>query len=354
MVKRLDRYVFIETLRYFVLTLLTFMVLFIVIDFVSKMDTFLKSGIADGFLYVIYRLPLYTVRVIPIATLIATMVTLSNFSFSNELTVVKALGISVYRFSFPIIFLAFLASILSFLIGELIVPKSISLSKSIYYKVKENKNFHVSGKSIWFKKDEKTFVFMEYVNPEKSETKRISILFLGKEFSPTKRIDALYGINVKDDIWKLKNCFERELKELKTTKISEKEINLGIGKKDLIFTQIETETMSSFLLYKVIKQLKRAGYDTTGYLVDLYSKLAISLLPLVVAVIGIPLGVFNPRNKKGYTLVIAAALIVFMWITISFFSSLGKSGVLPPFYSAFAPEVMFLSIGLLLLARMDT
>ena len=87
------------------------------------------------------------------------------------------------------------------------------------------------------------------------------------------------------------------------------------------------------------------------------SLIAIELAKIIERVLksmDIPLGVFNPRNKKGYTLVIAAALIVLMWITISFFTSLGKSGLLPPLYAAFAPEFMFLSIGLILLSRMET
>ena len=354
MVKILDRYVFFEIAKYFFLSLSTFIVLFIVIDFVSNIDSFLKSGITDGLLYVIYRIPLYMVRVIPVATLIATMVTLANFSSSSELTVVKSLGISLYRFSLPILFFALLSSMVSCLISELVIPQSIPLAKEIQYKVKKKKNLHISGNSVWFKRDSDLFVFMEQIDPKTFEAKRISIFFLGKEFSPVKRIDAFYGVNIKDGIWKLKDCFERDLLNLKVKSYPEKEIDLGIGKRDLVLTRIEPEIMSSISLYRVIRQLEKVGYDVRSYLVDLYSKFAISFLPLVVAVIGIPLGVFNPRNRKGYTLVIAAALIVLMWINISFFTSLGKSGLLPPLYAAFAPEFMFLSVGLILLSRMET
>jgi lipopolysaccharide export system permease protein len=354
MVKILDRYVFIEVARYFFLSLVTFIVLFVVIDFVSKIDSLLKSGITDGFLYVTYRIPLYMVRVIPIATLIATMVTLANFSSSSELIVVKSLGISLYRFSLPILFFALLSSVVSCLINELVIPRSIPLAKEIQYKVKKKRNLHISGNSVWFKKSSDLFVFMKQIDTRTFEAKRISIFFLGKEFSPVKRIDAFYGINIKDGIWKLKDCFERDLLNLRVKSYPEKEINLGIGKKDLVLTRIEPEIMNSISLYRVIRQLEKVGYDVRSYLVELYSKFAISLLPLIVAVIGIPLGVFNPRNRKGYTLVIAAVLIVLMWITISFFTSLGKSGLLPPLYAAFAPEFMFLSIGLILLSRMET
>lgn len=354
MVKILDRYVFTEMAKYFFLSLLTFIVLFVVIDFVSHVDSFLKIGTAKGILYVIYRVPLYTVRTIPIATLIATMVTLARFSSSSELIVVKSLGISLYRFSVPIIIFALLSSIASFLIGELVVPESLSLAEEIRYEFKGEKSVHVFGNSAWFRKGNNVFAFVEKVNPKTFEAERISIIFLGKDFVPTKRIDARYGINVKDGTWNLKNCFEVNLLNPRMKYYPEKELNLGIGKKDIIFTRIEPETIDVFSLYHVIKQFRKVGYNVRNYLVDLYSKFAISFLPLIVTFIGIPLGVFNPRNRKGYTLVIAAAIIVLMWITISSFISLGKGGLLPPIYAAFAPEFMFLSVGLILLSRMET
>ena len=77
-------------------------------------------------------------------------------------------------------------------------------------------------------------------------------------------------------------------------------------------------------------------------------------MPIIVTLIGIPLGVYNPRNKKGYTVIVAALTVVIMWITVSFFLSLGKGGVLPPLYASLAPLFIFASVGLILLGRLDT
>jgi lipopolysaccharide export system permease protein len=100
--------------------------------------------------------------------------------------------------------------------------------------------------------------------------------------------------------------------------------------------------------------MEKIGYDARTYWVEFYTKFSIPLLPIIVALIGIPLGTYNPRNRKGYTLWVAIGLIVFMWIMISFFINLGKSGVLPPIYASFAPHILFLSVGLWLLARVET
>jgi lipopolysaccharide export system permease protein len=355
MVKILDRYVLKESFKFFILALSTFLVLFLVIDFVSNVDTFMKVGLKEGFLYVLCRLPLYAVRVIPIAVLISTMVTMSSFSSTSELIATKALGISVYRFSLPIIFLGLTASFVSLVLQELVVPPTVKIAKEIKFVAlgKKKKELFVSANSLWFKTDNR-FVYMERFFPELGKAEKISIIKVTPNFIPVERIDAEFGKNVKGSEWELRNCYLRNLKKLSVDFQEVKHVNLGIDKKDLVFSKVEPETMGIVELFLLVNQLQKIGYDVTTLLVEMYSKLSISFLPVVVAIIGIPLGVFNPRNRKGYTLVIAALLIVAMWITVSLFLSLGKSGVLPPLYASFAPVFLFLSIGLVLLARVET
>jgi len=356
MVKILDRYVLKESFKFFILALSTFLVLFVVIDFVSNVDTFLKAGLREGVVYVLCRLPLYAVRVVPIAVLVSTMLTMSSFSSTSELSAVKSLGISLYRFSLPVIFLGLFSSFVSLFLQEFVVPPTVKMAKDIKLRAldKKKKELFVSAGSLWFRTADNRFVYMERFFPESGEAEKVSIFRVNDDFVPVERIDARFGKNVKGSTWELRDCYVRNLEGLSLKFVKRKSLNLGIDRNDLVVSKVEPETMGVVELFLLSKQLGRIGYDVTQFLVEMYSKLSLSFLPVVVAVIGIPLGVFNPRNRKGYTLVIAALLIVSMWITISFFLSLGKSGVLPPFYSAFAPLFLFLSVGLVLLARAET
>jgi len=151
MVKVLDRYVFSEGLRFFLLTLTTFLLLFAVIDFVSNFDLTSKVGLKGLLLYVAGRLPLYGVRVLPIATLIGTMLTLSKFSESNELTVARALGISTYRFSAPLLVLAALASLLSVGIQDRLVPEGLRKATEVALKAHKEAKGPERLPGVWFK-----------------------------------------------------------------------------------------------------------------------------------------------------------------------------------------------------------
>ncbi len=350
--KILDRYVLKECATYFALSLITFITLFAVIDTVSNIDLFIKFGVKTGISYIIGRIPLYAVRVIPIATLLSTMATLSKFSSTSELIVVKALGISLYRFSLPIIGFSLLASLLSLTVEDRLVPLGLRKVKEIQAltgKTEEKAPFA----GIWIKKGKEEFIHFTVYKPKEREGEKLS-LFKVKDFQPVKRIDALTAKYIKGTLWKLENAFIRKLNEGKNRAVKEIKVNLGISPKEILLSRRAPQERGLFELYLDIKRLERVGYESNQLQLELFSRLELALMPIVVTLIGIPLGVYNPRNKKGYTVIVAALTVVIMWITVSFFLSLGKGGVLPPLYASLAPLFMFASVGLILLGRLDT
>ena len=352
MVKILDRYVFLEGLKYFSLSLLTFLTLFAIIDMVSNLDVFIKFGFKTGVVYVLGRFPLYGVRVIPIATLLSAMITLSRFSSTSELTVTKALGISIYRFSAPLIVLAFLSSLLSLGLQEKAVPEGMKRVKKIEELLGKGKEkTPVNG--VWLKNRKEQFIFFWKFNPAKREGEKVTVLTV-KGVRPVERIDAFRALYQGEGRWKLEEGYIREIENLKSKRFKVIERELGITPRELLCSSVSPESMGLVELFLTIKRLSKIGYETNYLSLELYSRLALSLLPMIVVIIGIPFGVYNPRNRKGYTLLFAALLIVSMWIVISLFLSLGKSGVLPPSYAAFAPLFMFGATGLILLGRVET
>ncbi len=353
MVKILDKYVFTESLKYFTLSILTFLTLFAVIDMVSNLEILIKYGLKTEVTYVTGRFPLYLVRVIPIAVLLSAMITLSKFSSTSELTVVKALGISIYRFTLPLVLLASLASLTSLLLQEKVVPAGLSKVKEVEALMEKRKGEKVPINGIWVKNEKNQYIFFWSFKPAEKEGERITVLSVNGT-KPVKRVDALKAKYRGNGIWRLKEGFERDFEELKSQKFKEKDLNLQITPKELLLSSTLPESMGLTQLFLTIKRLSRIGYETDYLSLELYSRLSLSLLPIVAVIIGIPFGVYNPRNKRGYTLLFAALLIVSMWIVISLFLSLGKSGVLPPSYAAFAPLFIFGAVGLTLLGRVDT
>jgi len=351
MVKLLDRYVFLEGLKFLILSLITFLTIFAVIDFVSNISVASKLGIEKELLLIAGKLPLYTVRVLPIAVLISVMLTLSNFSSTSELIAVRALGISTLRFSIPLIGLAVLSSLFSLATQQFLIPKGLKTSLKIEKVLKPHRKTEAKG--IWFKSKKGNFVFIKELNLKEREGEWGSLIEV-KDFQPIERIDGEKVIYLGGGIWEFKNVLKRNLTEIKTETLPELKLNLGVKLEELKLPSLLPQEKSLTELFVIVKQLERLGYDATQFRMELLSRLAISLYPIVVAIIGIPLGVYNPRNRRKYTVVLAGAIIVLMWITTSFFISLGKSGVLPPMYAAFAPLALFTAVGLIMIGRIES
>src|SRR5215217_8477691 len=124
LVRPLDRYVFGEFWKIFSVTALGFPILLIVIDLTDHVEAYLNRKIAwrDIALSYLYWIPDSMFMVLPAAVLFATVFSIGAFTRHSEITAAKASGISFHRLIMPIVFGAFLATLLGLVIAELKPP----------------------------------------------------------------------------------------------------------------------------------------------------------------------------------------------------------------------------------------
>ena len=103
--KLLDKYILKEFLRFFIITFFSFILLFIIVDFFEKIRMFLSNNASVSQIasYFIFSIPMIISYILPPAVLLATLITFGSFSKSNEITAMKANGVSIYRICLPII-----------------------------------------------------------------------------------------------------------------------------------------------------------------------------------------------------------------------------------------------------------
>src|SRR5574338_844466 len=118
----LDRYVFSEFWKIFMMTALGFPVLIVIIDLTDNLDKYLnrqlpQSQIALSYLYFI---PDSMFLVMAAAVLFATVFSIGALTRHSEITAAKASGISFYRLTLPIYIGAIFAAGLAVALGELV------------------------------------------------------------------------------------------------------------------------------------------------------------------------------------------------------------------------------------------
>jgi lipopolysaccharide export system permease protein len=91
-----------------------------------------------------------------------------------------------------------------------------------------------------------------------------------------------------------------------------------------------------------IQQLKREGFSSTTYEVDMYAKVSYSFINVIMMLLGIPFALRIGRSG-GMALGIAISIAIgfVYWIFFGFCLSLGKGGAMPPFLAAWIANVAF-------------
>jgi lipopolysaccharide export system permease protein len=134
----LDRYLLRELMIPLFYCLSGFLLLWVVADLINELGSLqehkLKAG--DIVLYYLVQTPGFLVLGLPIALLLALLYALTNHSRHNELTAIRAAGVSLWRLALPYFGVGFAASIALLVLNETYVPGSAARAEQI-------KNVHV-------------------------------------------------------------------------------------------------------------------------------------------------------------------------------------------------------------------
>src|SRR5882762_4114596 len=123
----LDRYLLREMLIPFGYCLCGFLMFRSFADIFTELVDFQKGKLLLGDIleYYLLKMPGFLVEgMLPMALLLALLYALTNHARHNELTAMRAAGVSLWRLCLPYLGVGFLASLLLFALNELCVPNS--------------------------------------------------------------------------------------------------------------------------------------------------------------------------------------------------------------------------------------
>ncbi|HAA48040.1 MAG TPA: LPS export ABC transporter permease LptG, partial [Synergistaceae bacterium] len=130
----LDRYVVSQTANAFIFGVLAFTVLLVAGDLLFELaDLMIEQGIslwAVSRLFV-YKLPGVVALTLPMASLLAALLTFGRLSSQSEIIAMKAAGIAFQRILRPVIFASVGVSVLALMMNESIVPLSNKAADNI-------------------------------------------------------------------------------------------------------------------------------------------------------------------------------------------------------------------------------
>ncbi len=355
---RIDRYTTWLFWGYFLGGLLVFLTLFTAVDAMSIMAEN-KGVLIDKLMkYYLYSFPEIIQKLLPVACLMGTVLTLANLNKANELVALFASGMSLFRISLPILFWVVLLSGTGFVVGDYIVPKAIKQKNYVFFydiKKEPHRFSTVKTNKIWYRTKDAIFN-IKTLTAKGDHAQGLTMYFFNENWDLVQMMTAR-DIDIVKNQWKLENgtvtVFSKSSSFPLTSQFKHKNITMAEDSKDLQSSGQTSGMMSQRELDHFINKNKEAGLDTVTYEVDYHSKISFAFAGLVMCMLGIPFSVGGARS--GGTMLnlgISLGLVFAYYVFYSSGITLGQHGTLPPLVAAWAPNLLMGSFALVLLKRL--
>ena len=358
MYKLVDRYIIIQFISKVIITIMFFVAIFLLVDIVEHLNYIIDSEISrsEMFRYFIYTVPWYISLGLPMALLLGTVFTMGTLQKNNELSAIKAAGISIKRISLPLIILGILFSIFSFYYDNILVNHYIQKRSELGAKHnlgRSNKN-NYKKKDIFRHESKDKILGISRFTFRDQTAHNISILEFN-EGDLIFRLDAPYmKWNTTNNYWQLSKFHLRQWMDdslLYQNVKQDTTLKLDFNPIELTKSAINPEEMNYWELKNFVKKLNQYGVNDPKWAVNMHFKSAFACTSFLMILCGLSLSIRRPRSSLSMGIGISIFVIFVYYAAITTGRSLGYKGTIEPFLSVWLPNIIFFVTSIYLLQK---
>jgi LPS export ABC transporter permease LptG/LPS export ABC transporter permease LptF len=360
----LDDYVLREFAFYLAMIAGTFVMLLLVFTLFELLSDILRNGVSVLTVgeYLLNVIPYFLYfPIAPMSMLLAVLVTFGLLQRSNEITAIKATGISLYRIIVPVLLASAVVAGALFLSDQLYLPYTNKRQDALRNMIKgKPAQTYLRPDRKWIFGQHFDIYYYQFFDPDRDVFGGISVFqFDPHTFQITHRVTAerAHWSNQLGR-WLYEQGWERSLdgaaiehyRQFDVATFPELAEQPAYFKKEIK----QSSEMSYEELRRYIHDLEQSGFDVVRLRVQLQKKIAYPLITLVMAVLAIPFAL--TAGKRGAVAGIATAIGigVVYWTISGLFEAMGNLSQLPPAVAAWSPDLVFAFIGGYLILRIPT
>ncbi|MBN1938797.1 MAG: LptF/LptG family permease [Candidatus Aminicenantes bacterium] len=312
--------------------------------------------------YIYYRLPEFFQLGLPMTALMATLLTLGLFYKFNEVTAMKACGVSVLRMIIPAFFLAAVIGGISFGIQENVLPRANRKAAETWNRIRKVSDpaAGMQGLSWRTNKARDMFFNYEYFDPNRLQFRKLWVFEIDPAAWKLKRRLFAETARLGDGEILLENGWVRDFQGADISRppdpvlFEAERVALPEGKRLFLNEVKDPSQMKYRELGRYIEDVEKLGFDTTRLQVDRSAKLSFPFVAVVMTLLGIPFAFAMGRRGALVGIGVSLAIALVFWTAIGIFKSLGGVGILPVFLASWGPPLLFGALGLFLSLRLKS
>ncbi|MEW6515971.1 MAG: LptF/LptG family permease [candidate division FCPU426 bacterium] len=307
----------------------------------------------------LYILPATFAITIPMACLVAVLVAFSRLKSDNELTALRASGISPLPLLDSLLALALALTLGMIAFNNTVLPDANMAYRTLYFDIVSQRAAIVIREHV-FVEDFDGYIFrVGDKNPVTGELRDVIVFVRGqKPEDPVRTIFARRGQLISDHenrrvLLKLEDGYMQVVARDNPSVLSRVDFNttfldLDINRSLAQPVQSLPRSAREMSMTDIRRQIDldlREGKDVNLLWVEYHKKVSIPFACLVFVLIGAPVGILVPRSGRYVAYFVAVILIFLYYIAISLGETFGANGKLDPFLSMWIPNLFLAGAG---------
>lgn len=360
--KIIDRYLLRTFLVPFFYCLTAFMMIYVIFDLFDNLNDFVegKTPLLLVVKYYLILLPSVLIRIVPISLLLAVLYSLSSLTKNNELTAMRASGISIIRLMVPFLSVGLAFTIIVGFVHETVGPGAAYWCYNFVREQKKN-----DPAAVYIKQDlaikhqgtRRIWLVGEF-DIRDSRMRQIEVIQQREDTSDAMKIRAKEAQWL-DGRWWFKDLVEQTYdldgNPMGPPRFALTEEMVDLTEQPSLFLNEfkDPEFLSSLELVDYLKTHQHREPAALARIeADLHSRLAMPWTCFIVTLLGIPFG--SQTGRKGAFLGVALSIGLFFsyYVLVNVGLGVAKKMVVPAVVGGWLPNIIFLIIGLIMVYRM--
>ena len=342
--------------------LVTVLTIYLVVDFFEKLRKFLKydADLTVIFSFFVYRIPEIAFLLAPLAALMASILTVGGLNRTREITAMRSCGLSFYQIGIPFFAFGVLVSVVGMSLTAVLIPLANIKAEYVQSVLIQNKPepLLLTPERLWLRVGRNHLLRIDSVTEDGFRLNGIHQYTLDDRFSLKEILEGEWAVFV-DEEWMMEHVIKRTFQDKERIQVNEvprQVLPLSLRPDDFQNWLAQSpEHMSLYQLHDYIQRVIEDGHSPHRYLTDYWARIAYSLVPLVMTLLGISVslrgsGVRGVGVAKG----LGQTLLIgfFFWAAHSVGIVLGRNGAVLPIIGSWIATAMFLIVGVNLFLKL--
>ena len=353
----LSLYIIREISVLFVLGIAVFTLVLLMGRMIKLTDMVITRGVPliDVCWMIIYLMPTFLVYTIPMAFLLAVLLTFGRLSADNEFTVMRACGISLVQIMPPVLLCGLVACLFGLYAGVVGVPwGNQSFARMSISVLQQNISATIREKVFW---DDipGVVLYTEHYDEERQVLSGV-IIYDGRDTAQPLTIFAKDGVvgggaNAREIRLALRNgSIHAKGKESGYRLINFGDYTMTISAPGTSNSVSRSPwDMDNAELRRFIDNPATPVQFSLKMAKELHSRYALPFATLVFAVLAVPLGLQNRRSAKSSGFAVSIGVLLLYYILFSLMGAIAEKGTIPTGLALWLPNLIFLALGCSLL-----